>query len=1253
LGQTDQTATGVAALTENLVNNTNDVQTVSYTFTPHIRPGDGGSECTGGIPVTVTIKINPQPKIAVTTNPVLCFNENARFNLSTVNTVISTGGQWRYDVEITYPADVTGTYGGPGATVTVPNLTLIGIASFIDAPINTSDGVRTLSYKFTPHIRPGDGGPDCQNGIPVTLTININPQPRIFPIPLNTTQCDKTTTSIQLQSPSTFTAGAISFDYTVTPNSGVTGYSTTPVTGLGNNSKITDNLVNSTDHFQIVTYRVIPVSPTGCAPGQYRDISVTVNPTPKVIPNNLVPAICYTGTTLAPVNTQIVLNSPTVMAPGWGNVRFDYTVSVTGGAGIVVGNTESKVDLIPGSIINFTYQNNSPDLQTVNYLIIPKVDNAICDPGPGVSSSVVVHPKPLQNIIVTNPLSCEGRSDAALRAVISNGSDPYHEVWDGVARYHKVDLLDIDNLSGGWYVIKVTDSLNCNNKDSVFVNSTKVYPYIYADVIPPGNYNISCPSSTDGRIQVAVSSGVTSPYIYSLVKNDTEILYTGTFYSLFNFLDPTTYEYYNNLGAGSYKLIIDDANGCEYSNRIVMKVPPPMVATFIKSQYNGGYNISCKGYNNGSISIQSIAGGRPGSHLYNWSTTDGFIPGNTTLDHIDNLIAGTYTVEIRDVLNCSQFQSTTITEPDGMQFAGYQLSKSPDGNFNVSCNGGNDGTISMTITGGSGNYVYSWTGPAGFTSTTKDLTGLKAGYYTCTISDLNGCNLASSPSFTLTEPAPLMFSSFTTSMSTDGTHNINCYGSNTGWISLTVTGGSTGSYTYNWSTTDGTGIVEGAKDQTSLTAGTYHLSVTDANKCVLTRDITLTQPSEFNSQLTATNITCKSPGFNNGSILLVATGGTTPYSYLWSNGSTSKDVTGLTEGNYKVIITDINGCIKTDSAKIELPPALSYTKNVPELNGYNISCNGLSDGSINVDLISGAPPYNYTWTGPNGFTGTTKSISGLKAGQYHLLIIDNNECKASEVIDLTEPGILNMNFTLSSSIAGGYNINCAGDNTGSIDVIAVNQVKTVDYLWADGIFGKTRTNLPAGIYSIIITDANNCHASSTVTLTAPDSIKNVFDLTLPFCPDKPDGRIDAKVTGGVKVSDYYYRWSDNSTNKSLLNIPEGLYKLTISDLNGCSIRDSVLVNPQNEACLIIPNAISPNGDLINDVWNIGMKELYPNMEVKIFNRWGESIWKSARGYPEPWDGTSNGYSLPIDSYIYIIDLHNGSKPIVGNITIVR
>jgi gliding motility-associated-like protein len=796
----------------------------------------------------------------------------------------------------------------------------------------------------------------------------------------------------------------------------------------------------------------------------------------------------------------------------------------------------------------------------------------------------------------------------------------------------------------------VTDNLGCNRKDSISIVPVTARPYISADVIPPGNYNISCIGSTDGIILVSVTGGITPPYNYWVIK-DVDTLYSGLFTNNLNLSDPTTYRYYNNLGAGSYTLVIQDVNGCVNLNRIVFRVPPPIVSVFNKSQYAGGYNISCKGYNDGYASVQT-SGGR-GGYSYRWYTFNGNIPGPVNTNRIDNLTAGTYFLETKDVLSCVKIDSTVVTEPDGMQLSSYQLSKSPDGNFNILCNGGNDGSIAMNISGGSGIYIFSWTGPAGFTASVKDITGLKAGVYTCSVRDQNSCVLIPSPSFTLTEPSILVLSPPVISISTDGAYNINCYGANSGWINITVSGGSIGNYKYNWSTSDGSGIINGQKDQPSLTAGAYHLVVMDSNKCVVTKDITLTQPPAFVTQLSATNITCESPGFNNGSINLTVTGGVAPYSFLWSNGAMTKDLAGLTPGNYIVTVTDFNGCIKKDSARVDLPPALNYTKNLSDYNGYNISCNGLGNGFININATTGSAPFIYTWAGPDGFTATTKDISNLYAGQYQLLIVDSNECKASETFDLTEPGKFGFTFTLSSSTAGGFNINCAGESTGSIDIEPVNQVKTVDYLWADGIFGKTRNNLPAGNYSVIITDANNCHASSIITITEPDSMKLLFDISPPFCPDKPDGSIVTNVTGGFKGATYFYRWSDNSTNSTLVNITEGYYKVTVTDMNGCFIKDSVNVKPINETCLVIPNAISPNGDLINDVWNIGLKELYPLMEVIIFNRWGETLWRSERGYPRPWDGTSNGSSLPIDSYHYIIDLHNGSKPIVGNVTIVR
>ncbi|HUX59151.1 MAG TPA: gliding motility-associated C-terminal domain-containing protein, partial [Bacteroidales bacterium] len=1210
-----------------------------YTFTPHINPGDGDPECQNGVPVVISIEINPRSRIAVTSDPVLCYDGDALFDISTVNTAVSSGGEWKYNVQIVYPADVDGTHGTAGNTVTLTNLTALGVAAFMDDLTNSGDVVRLVTYTFIPHIRPGDNGPECQNGVPVLINILIEPTPRVQGAFANDIICNNDLINLTFTTPTVPIYG-IRFNVTVINTyPEITGYSNR--FDLTASSVVNENINNSGDTARMILYVIAPatINSSGIqnCPGINDTIRLWINPTPRVIPINLQPDICYGGT------TAIDLTTPTVMTSG--SIRFDYDISVSGGPGIVIGNTASEADRLPGYTIAFPYENTSDTIQSVYFSITPEVDNAICVPGNVVVSEIKVHALPLQDIVVMKPLTCEGGAGLAeLRAVISKGADQYDVFWTGPVGYYREDSLDIVNLASGKYTVNVTDNLGCFRNDSISIVPKNALAYISAVPIQPGIFNISCIGSTDGTILVSATGGITPPYLYWVVKNDIDTLDSGVFTNNLNLSDPTTFEYYYNIGAGSYTLIIRDVNGCKNINRMVIKVPPPVVVEFGKSVYSGDYNISCPGYNDGSAWIDNISGGR-GYYKYRWYTIDGNIPGPVNTNRIDNLIAGKYYLETKDTLNCVKIDSVIISEPDGMQLTDSELSVSNDGNTNISCNGGNDGYIDLTISGGSGVYYYLWSNGA----TTEDISDLAAGDYSCTVTDLNGCILTPSPAYTLTEP-PILAIAGATSISNDGSFEINCNGG-TGSIAITVSGGGTGTYQYSWSTTDGSGLVEGEEDQFTLTAGTYHLVVTDFNNCSTTLDITLTEPSSLGTQLSATNITCESPGFNNGFIELSVSGGVAPYTYLWSNGAITRDILGLTGGSYKVEVTDTNGCLIEDSARVELPPPLEYTKTLSDYNDYNISCYGMANGSIEVESLSGLAPFAYSWHGPDGFTSNLKDISDLEAGEYTLLITDSNYCTATEIINLTEPGPLGMAFNLSASTAGGFNINCAGDSTGTIAIEPLNHVKTVEYLWSDGITDSTRINLPAGDYSVIMTDENNCIASSTITLTEPDSLKLMFGITQPFCPDKPDGEIILDITGGV--TGYSYRWSDNSTSRNMSDIPRGFYRVIVMDMNGCSIRDSVNIEPMNETCLIIPNAISPNDDLINDVWRIGMIDLYPQLEIKIFNRWGEILWRSEKGYPQPWDGRSNGRDLPIDSYHYIIDLHNGGKPLVGNVTIVR
>lgn len=1175
------------------------------------------------ITVTVLLTVN---KIPVATATPTAQNEcpGVAFNnivLGTLNDVTGTTFTWSRTnpagISTTLP--ITGSATGDQITGTFTNT--------LDDPITVT---------FT--IRPTGPATTFCFGNTISVDVTVNPTPRVFALPASTIQCDSIATNIRLSSPSTFTSGFVTFKYTVSETGSVSGHPNVPG-GIVDDSFITDRLKNNTDIYQIVTYRVVPISPVGCVDGPAINVPVTVNPTPRVVPVNVKPDICPAGA--VPTQSQVTLTSPTVMSSGYGAMRFDYAIVLSPG---IIGNNASEVNKLPGYTIVNGYQNTTDDIQSVYYTITPKVDNAACVPGRRVTSEVKVHAKPLQSLIITVPLTCNGGSDASLRAVTGKNAGPDYYEWirTSIDQVHGYNIPDLVNRKVGRWTVTVTDNLGCNNSDFIFVEGAYLDSYLY--IVDTTGYGTTCPGSDDGQIWIKEKNSSTgiAPFEYWIVRNAQDTVIHNTLAGT-----EILQKYYNQL-PGNYKLFLKDANGCYNQSfpEVSIIEPDPIAVEFASTA------VSCKNYNNASVWADVVTGGN-GGYRFKWTKDGGTITGVDTLYRIDNVNAGKYFLTITDRKGCTNTLSYILTEPDGMDLAGSTLSHSPDNNFNISCNGGNDGSIDMTVIGGSGVYTYSWTSLNGFTATTEDIANLKAGVYTCTVTDANGCTLApaSETTFTLTEPAALSIS-MNPSVSNDGSFNINCFGG-TGSVNLTVSGGSIGNYTYTWTSSNGSGIVQGQGNQPALTAGKYYILVSDLNNCSITDSITLTQPPSFELAMAPKNITCQAPGLDNGSVDLSVSGGVGPYLYIWSNGANTQDIAGLTQGNYQVTVTYNNTCSKSDAASVYNPQPIEYEKVASDYNNFNVSCFGNNNGSIQITPTNGLAPYIYTWTGPDGFSSANNEISGLKAGQYTMHIQDANYCVADEIITLTEPGQLGMTFTLSESIAGGYNINCAGDSTATIDVVPLNQVISASYLWSDGESGKKRTLMPAGTYGVILTDANNCQATSSVTLTQPDSIKLSFSITQPFCPDKPDGEIRLTASGGVKGTDYTYLWSDNSTGSIVSNIPAGLYIVTVTDLNQCWVKDSVLIEPQNESCLQIPNAISPNGDLINDVWNIGMIELYPNMEVTIYNRWSQVLWRSTRGYTVPWDGKTNGKNLPIDSYHYIIDLHNGTKAIVGNITIVK
>jgi hypothetical protein len=359
--------------------------------------------------------------------------------------------------------------------------------------------------------------------------------------------------------------------------------------------------------------------------------------------------------------------------------------------------------------------------------------------------------------------------------------------------------------------------------------------------------NISCPGDNNGKA-TADPSGGTAPYIY---------LWTG---------GGGTSASASNLMAGDYYVTVQDANGCA-AKALATIVEPYSLNVSI----NILANVSCNGGSDGSVSA-TVYGGT-GARTYSWSG------GGGTNDVANNLTAGTYTLTVKDANGCTAIDSVTITQPASLSLAANTVA-------NVSCNGGIDGSVSSTVSGGMAPYTYSWTGGGGTNSSASNLT---AGSYTVTVWDANGCTETASVS--LTQPSSL-------NVSTNIAANVLCNGGRNGSASCTVSGG-TGLYTYLWSNSLNTPSIS------SLSAGTYTLKVTDSNGCTSTAMAVITQPSALNITVDSLNA---SDGCN-GTAWAAVSGGTKPYTYLWTGGLTTDTIRGQCAGSYCCVITDASGCV--------------------------------------------------------------------------------------------------------------------------------------------------------------------------------------------------------------------------------------------------------------------------------------------------------------------------------------------------------
>ena len=483
-------------------------------------------------------------------------------------------------------------------------------------------------------------------------------------------------------------------------------------------------------------------------------------------------------------------------------------------------------------------------------------------------------------------------------------------------------------------------------------------------------------------------------------------------------------------------------------------------------------------------------------------------------------------------------------------------------------------------------------------------------------------------------------------------NNISCNGYNDGNIDIDVNGGSF-PYIYNWST-----INPASSDQFNLYAGSYDLQLTDARGCVLDTTFLLTEPTLLQTTIAANtdyngyDISCY--GYSDGGIDLTVSGSVPGYSYLWSNGSATEDLTSLSAGTYIVDITDLNSCTTSTSIALTDPSVLQTTIAANTVyNGYDISCYGYSDGEIDL----GDPrilPYTYLWNN----NATTEDVTNLSLGTYSVDITDLNLCTSSTSITLIEPTLL----LLTSNVAH----DTCNREGGMVEVIVAGGVFPYNYMWSNNQITDA-INLSSDVYTATITDANNCIISEEFyqyKLGFIVGIASVSDLPIHRLyrqMDNPIIFIDKSVDNFTIIKKWFWEFGDGFSSTyqnprhSFSKIGDYNVTLAIENLYGCvgTTTDRVIIN---EFLLYIPNSFTPQGDKINDSFlpkGIGIKEY----ELKIYNRWGKHFFTS-NNLNIGWNGTANKKDkiAQIGVYVYLInvtDVFGEKHTYRGQVTLIK
>ena len=765
-----------------------------------------------------------------------------------------------------------------------------------------------------------------------------------------------------------------------------------------------------------------------------------------------------------------------------------------------------------------------------------------------VSSSITVaiNSAPPPPVISATPITCNGASDGTLASNAASGNQWY---MDSLTLVGETGQTYIGAGPGNYYTI-VTDSNGCPSppSSSIALSDPPVLLVSTSSVAP------SCGAS-DGSATV-VATGGNSPYSYLWddTNNQTTVTATGLASATYNvtvtdasncvvttsvavlnstiislsttIVDPTcgnsdgaasvtasggatpySYQWDDvssqtssiaiNLPAGTYTVTVTDANGCTSDTTVNLSNPGAPTVTFTST------DVSCNGGNDG-VAIANPSGGIS-PYSYQWSTGD-------SVQIVSLLTSGTYIVTVTDANNCAATASVIISEPAAPVLTTTTV--------DPTC-GNNDGQASISVTGTNSPYTYQWDDASAQTSSIA--VNLAAGTYTVSVTDASNCtftttvNLANigAPTVSLT------------------TNDVTCNNGSDG-VAVATSSGGTSPYTYSWSGGQTAQIISG------LTAGNYSVTVADVNSCTATAAFTINEPVGASLSVSSTNPSC---GNSDGTAIVTVSGTNSPYTYLWNNGETAANATGLAAGTYSVTVTDASNCAVDTSVSLTDAGA-----GILAVTSINISCFGAGDGVASVTVSGGTSPYTYQWSSG----GTSAIESGLMVGTYFVTVTDSAGCVSTGSATITEPSGIAITMTTADP--------SCGNSDGAINAAVSGGSSPYTYQWDDPNTQTTAaaTGLAAGTYTVTVTDASGCISTASVNLSNPNAPLLFITSADATCNGSTDGLASVSVTGGV--SPFTYLWSSGATVAIVTNLGVGTYSITVTDANSCIAIASAIIN---------------------------------------------------------------------------------------------